>query len=143
MRSFLYAIFLFFLFFTSVFGQTTTAEKVSEPSYESYYHYILGYQAALSHDWEEALKNYNKALEFAPRSNYLKTQIVYAMYHLGKASEAVALLEEILKENPDDMQTLRLAGEIYKSQRRLQEAITIYQRIVKIDPGNNDAVFMF
>ena len=95
-----------------------------------------------AHDWEEALKNYKKALEFDPRSIYLKTQIVYALYHSGKASEAVALLEEILKESPDDMNTLLLAGEIYKSQRRLQDAITIYKKIVKIDPGNNDAVFI-
>jgi len=142
MKSFLYAISLFFLVSTSVFSQTTPVEKVAEPSYESYYYYILGYQAALSHDWEVALKNYKNALELAPRSIYLRTQIGYALYYSGQASEAVALLEEILKESPDDMRTLLLAGEIYKSQRKIQEAIKTYKKIVKIDPGNNDAVFI-
>ena len=142
MKSLLSAILLLFLLVSAAFSQADADKKSTGPSPESSYYFILGYQAAYDHDWEEALKNYQKALGFDPNSIYLKTQIVYALYYSGRASEAFALLEEVMKERPDDMNTLLLAGEIYKNQRRLQDAIPVYKKIVKIDPENKDAAFI-
>jgi len=63
------------------------------------------------------------------------------LYYNGKAAEAAAVIEEVLKEHPDNMNALLLAGEIYKSQRKLQDAIAIYKKIVMIKPDNSNAVF--
>ncbi|MBS1234621.1 MAG: tetratricopeptide repeat domain protein, partial [Nitrospirae bacterium] len=138
----LYAIVLLFLFSSVAYSQVNTGEKASASSSESYYYYIMGYQAALAHDWEEALKDYKKALESDLRSIYLKTEICYALYYSGRAAEAVVLLEEVLKESPEDMHALLLAGEIYKNQRKLPDAIQIYKKILNIDPENKEAVFI-
>lgn len=143
MKLLLFAL-IFFLFFSPAAFSQMDHEENKRPalSSEANYYYIIGYQAALSYDWDKAINNYKKALEFDPQSTYLKTQIGYALYHSGRASEAIIVLEEVLKELPDNMSVLLLAGEIYKNQLRVQDAIDIYQRIIKIAPDNNAALFL-
>jgi tetratricopeptide (TPR) repeat protein len=68
MKSLLSAIVLFFLFSSFSFADVKTEERDAAPSFAAYYYFILGYQAALTHDWEEALGHYRKALELDPDS---------------------------------------------------------------------------
>src|SRR5512147_1299345 len=76
-------------------------QKAAEPSYAAYYEYMLGYEAELSGDWEEALKHYGDALVFDPTSGYLRTQISYMYLRTGKVQEAIDMAETVVKSDPN------------------------------------------
>ncbi|MEM8792711.1 MAG: tetratricopeptide repeat protein [Pseudomonadota bacterium] len=57
----------------------------------------------------------------------------------GELDQAIAFLEELLTENPDDLQALGLRGNIYIVERKYAEAEEKYRRILEIDPGNGGA----
>lgn len=105
------------------------------------YHFMRGYAADLSHDWKVALEQYEKALSLDPSSIFLKRQVIYARYRNGDADGAVALLQTALSENPDSVEILELAGEIYKDLNKPQDAIGVYQKIITFDPDNAEAQF--
>ena len=98
-----------------------------QPPPEADYEYILGYNAELSGDWEGALEHYQKALKFDPGSDYLRVQMAYIYLKTGKAQEATAMAEEVVKANPNYIPALLLLGQLYNSQQRTDEAIAIYE----------------
>jgi tetratricopeptide (TPR) repeat protein len=58
---------------------------------------------------------------------------------LGQAGEALKIYENILAVAPDDVQTLILAGHIHVSMNRFEEAKTKYNRVLALEPWNEDA----
>src|SRR3989304_2976926 len=68
---------------------------------EAYYHYILGYEAELSGNWEGALDNYSEALKIDHASLYIRTQLSYVLLRTDRIPEAIAMAEETVKTNPD------------------------------------------
>src|SRR5208283_3367814 len=87
-------------------NQTATVEESSveilpKDAARSYLECILGYESEIDGNWEDALSHYKAALKTDPSSIYLKTQISSMMVKLGRYDEATALLEEVVKTNPE------------------------------------------
>ena len=61
------------------------------------------------------------------------------MVKLGRYADATAMLEEVVKANPDYVPALILLGDLYNSQKNVDKAIAIYEKVIKISPDNKDA----
>ncbi len=57
----------------------------------------------------------------------------------GEAQQAVDFLDELLEENPDNLQALGLRGNLHLAAGQRDEAVAAYERILQIDPGNAGA----
>jgi tetratricopeptide (TPR) repeat protein len=112
------------------------------PPERAYYEYAVGYEAELSGDWEAALKHYAEAQKLDPESSYLKTQISTVYLRMGRIGEAINTVEDVIKKEPDYIPALKLLGQLYSSQKRLDDAIAMYERVLKIDPSQED-VYLF
>jgi tetratricopeptide (TPR) repeat protein len=118
---------------------TKGVENIPVPhNYQADYFYMLGYEAYLTYEWEDAVKNYRKALEYDPASSYLKTQLSYALYHADDLSGALSLAEDAVKADPNYVPALELIGNIYNKQKRTADAIDIFKKIRVIDPENDE-----
>ncbi|MBS1233388.1 MAG: hypothetical protein H6R42_1042, partial [Nitrospirae bacterium] len=132
---------LFFsLFVTSCATQQVkpSAEKALPPE-EAYYLFLSGTVAEKEGKWEDAIEYYNKALEKDPASSSLKLQISYLLLRTGRINEAIARTEEIIKQEPDYIPALLLLAQLHNSQKRSEDAIKIYRRILEIQPDHREA----
>ncbi|MEM9291271.1 MAG: tetratricopeptide repeat protein [Acidobacteriota bacterium] len=82
---------------------------------------------------EEAAEQLRIALRLAPAKVDLRWELAQLETQLGRADEGRKILEELLEENTDDLDTrLRLAM-VLESQRQLDSALAEYQRILAAD----------
>ncbi len=119
---------------------------------QSYYHY------SLAHIYEEmmastgradyatkAIDEYRQAVANDPGSEYLNAGLAELYLKTGRIGDAVNEAQDIIKQNPGNLDARRLLGRIYlrslgdmragaQSQDVLQLAIQQYQEIVKQDP---------
>jgi len=118
------------------------AETGPQHRFEADYYYMLGYEAFISGDWDNSLANYKRALEFDPKSPYLRAQIGHFLFRRGDVPGALAMVEEVLKENPDNVRALMLQAEIFDSQKKVAELSVILGRLRKLAPEDPE-VMMF
>ncbi|MEM9045958.1 MAG: tetratricopeptide repeat protein, partial [Pseudomonadota bacterium] len=57
----------------------------------------------------------------------------------GELEEGITFLDDLLTDNPEDLQALGLRGNIYIIEEKYDEAEANYRRILEIDPGNGGA----
>ena len=57
----------------------------------------------------------------------------------GQSQQAVDFLDELLAENPDNLQALGLRGNLHLASGQREEAVAAYERILQTDPGNAGA----
>jgi len=50
--------------------------------------------------------------------------------------EAIRLLNQIIKNTPNDLNAMTLLGTLYYKQDQLNEAITVWEKVMKADPSN-------
>jgi tetratricopeptide (TPR) repeat protein len=127
-------------------------QKLKADRAQSYYHY------SLAHIYEEimaitgrtdyaskAIAEYRQALASDPGSAYLNAGLAELYLKTGRIGDAVNEAQDIIKQNPDNLEARRLLGRIYlrslgdmrsgaQSQNMLQLAIEQYQEIIKRDP---------
>ena len=56
-----------------------------------------------------------------------------ALIKEGKTDEAIAMLEQAIEENPHDFWAIQALGRAYARQKRYEEALTMYQKLLKVD----------
>ena len=122
--------------------QTKAAEGVRVPASDSAYYFIRGYEAEMSHKWDEAEQFYRKALEIDPLSVHLKVQLAYVLFRTGNTAEVMELTDSILKDNPDSVPALKLKAELYKDKKQYRDAAQIYDRLTELEPDNTEMLFM-
>jgi len=54
----------------------------------------------------------------------------------GDMDEALRLIRLVLASTPDSFEAIRLAGDVYASGYKTAEAVNMYQRALKLQPGN-------
>jgi tetratricopeptide (TPR) repeat protein len=148
----------------SVFAQTPapltqpleTAAKDSTRA-EAYYNYTIGHiyeqQYELTSRAEYAtlaIEAYKKAYALDPKSAVIGERLAEMYWKAQRTDDAVAEAKQILKRNPDDLNSRRLLGRIYL--RRLGDfnagnpqsdnvgrAIEQYSEIHRLDPGDTES----
>ena len=118
---------------------------------ESYYHFALGHlyhQFAQQYMRDEyvnrAVEEYSAALESDPGSLVIRIEMINLYAGANRLPKAVAIAEEIIAEDPENVEVHSLLGSIYRSYATrdrqgvntelLLKAIEHFERVVAIEP---------
>ncbi len=82
----------------------------------------------------EAAKEWREALKFSPGNSYLQKQLAISLYQSGDLQGAQALLQGLLKREPDSPELNYLLGDTVLNSQKPQEAIPYLEKAVKSDP---------
>ncbi len=132
-------------------------ELFSDRRANAYYHFSLGYlyeQLALEHMNREylsrAVAEYRAAILADPDSGFLRRQLIQLFARANQLEDAVAEADELLDKNPEDVELLRLMGQIYNrytfSKRGdtndafLKKAIAAFERLHQVDPSDTGSL---
>jgi len=122
----------------------------------AYYHY------ALAHDYEEmattyerpeyatrAIEEYKLALNADPKSQFLNNGLAELYFKTGRAKDAIAATQELIRKDPNNLDAHKLLGRIYlrslsdsqsgpPPEQVLKLAIAEYVRIVALEPDSTE-----
>ncbi len=137
-------------------GDATSADKA-----DAYYHYALGhlyFDLAVHYGSKgdfvnQAIDNYNKALEEDPNAAYLNEELSELYIRAGRLREAVTEFEATLRRDPNNINARRILARIYTSllgdeqansinSEMLSKALEQYQKITELDPKDEDSWVM-
>ena len=87
-------------------------------------------------NFDRALKNAQETLRLNPRDNVSALLEAEALSRKGAYDQARALLDRIIKANPNQPDTLVELGLLNLTQRRYKEAEEFYRKAYAVDPSN-------
>ena len=91
-------------------------------------------------DKTAAQLNYEHAVRFEPDNmTFQKNLADFYFVELNRVKEAMDMYVKILETHPEDVETLLTAGHIRDALQRFEDARTIYERALEIEPWNTDA----
>ena len=91
------------------------------------YHFLLGYQAELEQETEQAIKEYQLALQTDPSSNYLKARLAVLYFTAGDVPTAVRFADEVADVPGLDAQMLGQIGGMYAAAGKPDQALRSIQ----------------
>jgi superkiller protein 3 len=112
-------------------GEATTAEE----------HFQLGNQYTQEGRFEEAIAEYQAAIEANPDNVSAMTNLGVAYYNAGRLDEAVTQYQAALELAPNDADIHSNLAAAYVQQGKLDLALEQYQRAVDLDPSLAQAYF--
>ncbi|MCL4852192.1 MAG: tetratricopeptide repeat protein [Bryobacteraceae bacterium] len=137
----------------------TTGPKVDKPA--AYYNYAMGHlyaeQAAAFGNrgdyLDKAIEHFKQAIKADPNASFLSDELSDLYIQAGRLREGVMDAEEILRQNPQDINARRILGRIYTrmigdpQQNKVDEgmakkAIEQYQKIAEQAPKDVDTWLM-
>jgi tetratricopeptide (TPR) repeat protein len=148
---------------SSAAGQDPSVKPKSSPSTkdsdraEAYYNYTMGhiyeqqYESTSRAEYAtQAIEAYKKAYALDPKSPVIGERLAEMYWKAQRIHDAVAEAQEILKRDPDNMQSRRLLGRIYLrslgdfssgngQSETVSRAIEQYREINRIDPSDTES----
>ena len=124
---------------------------------EAYYNYTMGhiyeqqYEATSHAEYAtSAIEAYKKAYALDPKSPVIGERLAEMYWKAQRIKEAVAEAQEILKRDPNDVQSRRLLGRIYlrslgdlssgnAQSETVGRAIEQYREIYRLDPSDTES----
>jgi protein O-mannosyl-transferase len=88
---------------------------------------------------DEAVKQFQKALEINPNDRDAHTDLGMVLDGIGRLDEAIVQYQKALKIDPDNVEAHNNLGNTLFRKGQLGEAIAQYQMAVKINPENAEA----
>lgn len=94
----------------------------------------VGYFHSLIGEYEQAIDYYNQAIALEPQNPefYGKRGLGWSLAELGRTEEAVAAYRKAIALAPRDSEPHQALGLLYYQQRRLADALTEYERAVRL-----------
>jgi len=92
-------------------------------------------------NYEEAIKDYTKAIRYAPKDPVPRAARGYVYQKMGKNDEAIADYTLAIQLDPTDDELYLIRGIAYSLKGLNDEAILDYSKAIAIDPHNADAYF--
>jgi tetratricopeptide (TPR) repeat protein len=132
------------------------SEKDS-PRAEAYYNFTMGhiyeqqYEATSNAEYaSKAIEAYKKAYALDPKSQVIGERLAEMYWKAQRIHDAVAEAQEILKRDPDNVQSRRLLGRIYLrslgdvssgngQSETVARAIEQYREINRLDPSDTES----
>ena len=99
----------------------------------------LGSQAYRSRDLDESLSRFREALGYDSHDGEAQLGLAATYFAQGNDIYARTTLESAVLEHPDDIYMLVLLGDVYNSQERPKEALSVWERAQTIKPDENVA----
>ncbi|HKM84553.1 MAG TPA: tetratricopeptide repeat protein [Candidatus Acidoferrum sp.] len=87
------------------------------------------------HQFKEAARYYDKSLKLDPKNVPIRTELASSLYYSGDVDGALAQLEQALKYDPNDTNSLFNIGVIrWKGKKDAARAIAAWQQLLKVHP---------
>src|SRR5579863_3814684 len=136
---------------SSFAGQDPPPQEKSSPRADAYYNFTLGhlyelqFEQTSQHEYAtRAIEAYKKAYALDPKSAEIGERLAEMYWKAQRIHDAVAEATEILKRDPDNVQSRRLLGRIYLrslgdfstgngQSEAVSKAIEQYREINRID----------
>ena len=99
-----------------------------------YYYFTEAQIQRRSGNLDHAIVLLKSAIQMDPGSLYLKRELATVYLQNKEAENAISVLEDILKEHPNDVKSLILYAGIQQVQKNTDEATSAYERIIAQDP---------
>lgn len=131
--------FVFLLLTTFYFLLSTFCLFASQS--DAYYHYLLGNIAQMKGNLPEAIAEYKKSTLYDSSSVYLKKQLVNLYILTGDTKAASEILSEISKVTADDPSITELMAELSVYNKKPEDAISAYEKILSTAPLNEQAIY--
>lgn len=142
--------------------QAQTPRKTANPPTDdrsgAYYHFAMGRLYAElagsvgnSNEYiSKAIQNYQEALKEDPSADIIFEELTDIYIQTGRLREAVTQAEDLLKQNPDNLDARRMLGRIYTrmigdtqqgkiNEDMLRRATEQYQKVTEKDPQDADS----
>jgi tetratricopeptide (TPR) repeat protein len=111
-----------------------------------------GVEAYKSAHYEEAIEHFQKATELDPKLPMAKTYLATALAqnvvpgettadNLKTANRAIAIFQEVLNEQPNDINSMKQIAGIYFSVKNLDQAEDWQKKVLAADPKDADAAY--
>lgn len=97
---------------------------------------IEGAISSGQNDLEGALSAFKRAHDAAPNETQPIVAVVRTYMRAGKPKEAIAFIDSVLKDNPNNAEALMIKGQIFLSTGNVQGAQEIFANFVKANPKN-------
>jgi len=136
--------------------QTAPSENNSARA-EAYYHFTMGhifeqqYEATSNAEYAtKSIEAYKKAYALDPKSQVIGERLAEMYWKAQRIHDAVSEAQEILKRDPDNVQSRRLLGRIYLrslgdvsagsgQSETVSRAIEQYREINRLDPSDTES----
>ncbi|HKN76096.1 MAG TPA: tetratricopeptide repeat protein [Candidatus Acidoferrum sp.] len=132
------------------------ASTAPSPRADAYYNYAMGhlfeqqYEATNQPEFAtQAIDAYKKAYALDPKSPVIGERLAEMYWKAQRVHEAVTEAQELLKRDPNDLQTRRLLGRIYlrslgdlsssAQSDMAQRAIEQYSEVYRLDPTDSES----
>ncbi len=113
----------------------------------SYFHFTRAKMYEADSQWEEALAEYEKALQIDPQSGRLHYDFASALLQARRPNKAIAECEISIELDPGKAEAYLLLGQIYRSQLNdgqpeiLDKAIDSFEKGLAIEASNIEGLF--
>ena len=88
-----------------------------------------------THQFKEAMDYYDKASKIDPKNIAIRTELASCMYYTGDVEGAIAQLQQSLKQNPKDVNSLFNLGMIkWQGKQDASGALAAWQELLKSNP---------
>ena len=127
----------------------------------AYYNFAMGHLYAelagafgnRSDYTNKAIDFYRQAMKFDPSASFLSEELTDLYIQAGRIKDAVSEAEDLLKQNPDNLEARRLLGRIYArligdpqqnkvNEDMLRRAIEQFQKVTEKDPKDIESWLM-
>src|ERR1044071_896884 len=99
-----------------------------------------GYAAANDQRYGDAINDYDEALKLTPQqAARIHEQRAAVEMKIQDYDKALSDYSELIKQKPDDIKYLNYRAYIYELKNDLQNSMADNEKILKIDPNNQDA----
>ena len=88
-----------------------------------------------------AVDEYIRATEIKNKDIKLNYNIARLLNKTQRSEEAITVLQDILKKNPEYYEATNLLGEVLCENERYKEAINVYMNALRYNPGNYDLYY--
>jgi tetratricopeptide (TPR) repeat protein len=139
-------------------GTATPPANAPDSRAGAYYHFAMGrLYAELAgaegnkDDVNKAIENYQEALKLDPTASIIFEELTDLYIQTNRLQDAVTQAEDLLKQNPDNLDARRMLGRIYTrmiggnpqdgkiNETFLRQAIAEYQKILQKDPKDTES----
>jgi Flp pilus assembly protein TadD len=137
-------------------AQPTQSPVTPSPRAEAYYNYAMGHLFEQQYETTnqpefatQAIDAYKKAYALDPKSPVIGERLAEMYWKAQRVHEAVTEAQELLKRDPNDLQTRRLLGRIYlrslgdltstAQSEMAARAIEQYKEVYRLDPSDSES----
>jgi tetratricopeptide (TPR) repeat protein len=100
-------------------------------------HYMLGVVLARQHKWDEAIREWERAIEIAPDMDDAIRELGWAWNMLGDVERSIHMLRKALELNPYNLQARIDLSAVLIGQRFFREAMRELEIALELDPEND------